>query len=144
LLRGIRVERVELREISLPDSMQRAMASEAEAAREAHAKVISAEGDAKASFALKQAADMINQSPVALQLRYLQTLNQIAAEQDSTIIFPIPMEFVKHFAVPSSSSSLMSSASTTTNQIVTQTRKLQTQTTFSNLAINHEKRTNVQ
>jgi len=123
--------------------MQRAMASEAEAAREAHAKVISAEGDAKASFALKQAADMINQSPVALQLRYLQTLNQIAAEQDSTIIFPLPMEFVKHFAVPSSSS-LMSSASTTTNQIVTQTRKLQTQTTFSNLAINHEKRTNVQ
>ncbi len=143
MLRGIRVERVELREISLPDSMQRAMASEAEAAREAHAKVISAEGDQKASIALKEAADMINQSPVALQLRYLQTLNQIAAEQDSTIIFPIPMEFVKHFAVPSSSS-LMSSASTTTNQIVTQTRKLQTQTTFSNLAINHEKRTNVQ
>ena len=121
--------------------MQRAMASEAEAAREAHAKVISAEGDAKASFALKQAADMINQSPVALQLRYLQTLNQIAAEQDSTIIFPIPMEFVKHFAVPSSSSL---TSSTTTNQIVTQTRKLQTQTTFTNLAINHEKRTNVQ
>ena len=119
--------------------MQRAMASEAEAAREAHAKVISAEGDAKASFALKQAADMINQSPVALQLRYLQTLIQIAADQDSTIIFPIPMEFVKHFAVPSSSLT-----SSTTNQIVTQTRKLQTQTTFTNLAINHEKRTNVQ
>jgi hypothetical protein len=125
--------------------MQRAMASEAEAAREAHAKVISAEGDAKASFALKQAADMINQSPVALQLRYLQTLNQIAAEQDSTIVFPIPMEFVKHFAVPSSSlTPSSSSTSAATNQIVTQTRKLQTQKTFSNLAINHEKRTHVQ
>ena len=125
--------------------MQRAMASEAEAAREAHAKVISAEGDAKASFALKQAADMINQSPVALQLRYLQTLNQIAAEQDSTIVFPIPMEFVKHFAVASSSlTPSSSSTSAATNQIVTQTRKLQTQKTFSNLAINHEKRTHVQ
>ena len=77
--------------------MQRAMATEAEAAREARAKVISAEGDQKASVALKQAADMINQSPVALQLRYLQTLNSIAAEKNSTIIFPIPMEMLRHF-----------------------------------------------
>ena len=77
--------------------MQRAMATEAEAAREARAKVISAEGDQKASIALKQAADMINQSPVALQLRYLQTLVQIAAEKNSTIIFPIPMEMLQHF-----------------------------------------------
>ncbi len=78
--------------------MQRAMATEAEAAREARAKVISAEGDQKASIALKQAADMINQSPVALQLRYLQTLTTIAAEKNSTIIFPIPLEILKQFA----------------------------------------------
>jgi erythrocyte band 7 integral membrane protein len=77
--------------------MQRAMATEAEAAREARAKVISAEGDQKASVALKQAADMINQSPVALQLRYLQTLTTISAEKNSTIIFPIPMEMLRHF-----------------------------------------------
>ena len=77
--------------------MQRAMATEAEAAREARAKVISAEGDQKASVALKQAADMINQSPVALQLRYLQTLTTISAEKNSTIIFPIPVEMLRHF-----------------------------------------------
>ena len=67
--------------------MQRAMATEAEAYREAKAKVIAAEGDQKASVALKEAADMINQSPVALQLRYLQTLTHISAEKNSTIIF---------------------------------------------------------
>ena len=77
--------------------MQRAMATEAEASREARAKVIAAEGDQKASVALKQAADMINQSPVALQLRYLQTLSTISAEKNSTIIFPIPMEMMRHF-----------------------------------------------
>ena len=95
--RGIKVERLELKDVRLPQSMQRAMATEAEAAREARAKVISAEGDQKASIALKQAADMINQSPVALQLRYLQTLSQIAAEKNSTIICPIPMEMLRHF-----------------------------------------------
>ena len=97
-LRGIKVERVELKDVRLPQSMQRAMATEAEATREARAKVISAEGDQKASIALKQAADMINQSPVALQLRYLQTLTTIAAEKNSTIIFPIPLEILKQFA----------------------------------------------
>ena len=95
--RGIKVERLELKDVRLPQSMQRAMATEAEAAREARAKVISAEGDQKASIALKQAADMINQSPVALQLRYLQTLTQVAAEKNSTIVFPIPMEMLKNF-----------------------------------------------
>ena len=98
LKRGIKVERVELKDVRLPQSMQRVMASEAEANREARAKVISAEGDQKASIALQQAADMINQSPVALQLRYLQTLSQIAAEKNSTIIFPIPMEMLRHFS----------------------------------------------
>ena len=72
------MERVELKDVRLPQSMQRAMATEAEASREARAKVIAAEGDAKASIALKEAADMINESPVALQLRYLQTLTHIS------------------------------------------------------------------
>ncbi len=92
------MERVELKDVRLPQSMQRAMATEAEASREARAKVIAAEGDQKASIALKEAADMINQSPVALQLRYLQTLGSIAAEKNSTIVFPIPMEMLRHFS----------------------------------------------
>ena len=78
--------------------MQRAMATEAEATREARAKVVAAEGEQKASLALKQAADVINQSPVALQLRYLQTLTTISAEKNSTIIFPIPIEMLKTFS----------------------------------------------
>ncbi len=77
--------------------MQRAMATEAEATREAKAKVISAEGEQKASVALKEAADIINQSPVALQLRYLQTLTHVSAEKNSTIIFPVPIEMLSHF-----------------------------------------------
>jgi erythrocyte band 7 integral membrane protein len=78
--------------------MQRAMAAEAEATREARAKVIAAEGEQKASLSLKSAADIINQSPIALQLRYLQTLTTISAEKNSTIIFPIPIEMLKNFS----------------------------------------------
>ena len=74
------------------------MATEAEATREARAKVIAAEGEQKASQSLKQAADVINSSPVALQLSYLQTLTQIAAEKNSTIIFPVPIEMLKSFS----------------------------------------------
>jgi len=96
--RGIKVERVELKDVRLPVSMQRAMATEAEATREAKAKVISAEGEQKASIALKAAADIIQQSPVAIQLRYLQTLSNISAEKNSTIIFPIPIEMMSHFS----------------------------------------------
>ena len=70
--------------------MQRSMAAEAEASREARAKVIAAEGEQKASRQLKEAADVIASSPIALQLRYLQTLTQISAEKNSTIVFPIP------------------------------------------------------
>lgn len=81
--------------------MQRAMATEAEAAREARAKVIAAEGEQKASLALKEAADVINQSPVALQLRYLQTLTNISAEKNSTIIFPVPIEMLRTFGAAS-------------------------------------------
>jgi erythrocyte band 7 integral membrane protein len=86
---GVKVERVEVKDVRLPQSMQRAMATEAEASREARAKVIAAEGEQKASMALKLAADVIGQSPAALQLRYLQTLTHISAEKNSTIIFPV-------------------------------------------------------
>lgn len=95
---GVKVERVEVKDVRLPVQMQRAMATEAESSREARAKVIAAEGEQKASLALKNAADTINQSPVALQLRYLQTLTQISAEKNSTIIFPVPIEMMKAFA----------------------------------------------
>ena len=78
----------------LPIQLQRAMVTEAEAAREARAKVIAVEGEQKASKALKEAADVINKSPIAIQLRYLQTLTHISAEKNSTIIFPIPIEFL--------------------------------------------------
>jgi erythrocyte band 7 integral membrane protein len=73
------------------------MAAEAEAAREARAKVIAAEGEQRASRALKQAAEVISQSPAALQLRYLHTLNSIAAEKNSTIVFPVPIEMFRGF-----------------------------------------------
>ena len=86
---GVRVERVEVKDVRLPVQLQRAMAAEAEAAREARAKVIAAEGEHKASRALKEAAEVINESPIALQLRYLQTLTAIASERNSTIVFPV-------------------------------------------------------
>jgi len=94
---GVKVERVEVKDVRLPQSLQRAMAAEAEASREARAKVIAAEGEANASRMLKEAADVINESPAALQLRYLQTLTTISAEKNSTIIFPVPMEMMKGF-----------------------------------------------
>ena len=75
------------------------MAAEAEASREARAKVIAAEGEQKASRQLKEAADVIGESPIALQLRYLQTLTQISAERNSTIVFPIPGEFLFLFKI---------------------------------------------
>jgi erythrocyte band 7 integral membrane protein len=95
---GVVVERVELKDVRLPQQMQRSMAAEAEATREARAKIIAAEGEQKASRALKEAADVINESPGALQLRYLQTLTTIAAERNSTIVFPVPIEMMKGFS----------------------------------------------
>merc|ERR1712083_1032969 len=95
---GIKVERVEVKDVRLPQQLQRAMAAEAEATREARAKVIAAEGEQKASKALKEAADVIASSGSALQLRYLQTLTQIATERNSTIVFPIPIEMLMKMA----------------------------------------------
>uniref|UniRef100_A0A3Q4BAK7 Band 7 domain-containing protein n=1 Tax=Mola mola TaxID=94237 RepID=A0A3Q4BAK7_MOLML len=94
---GIKVERVEIKDVKLPLQLQRAMAAEAEASREARAKVIAAEGEMNASRALKEASLVIAESPSALQLRYLQTLNTIAAEKNSTIIFPLPLEMMQGF-----------------------------------------------
>jgi len=95
---GIKVERTEIKDVRLPVQLQRAMAAEAEAAREARAKVIAAEGEQKASRALKEAAEVIAQSPAAIQLRYLQTLNTISAEKNSTIVFPLPIDMFQYFA----------------------------------------------
>lgn len=94
---GVKVERVEIKDVSLPVQLQRAMAAEAEASREARAKVIAAEGEQKSSKALRMAAEIIEASPVALQLRYLQTLSSISAEHNSTIIFPFPVELSRVF-----------------------------------------------
>ncbi|XP_015766062.1 PREDICTED: stomatin-4-like [Acropora digitifera] len=94
---GVRVERVEIKDVRLPVQLQRVMAAEAEASREARAKVIAAEGEMTASRALKDAADVMAETPSAMQLRYLQTLNTISAEKNSTIIFPMPMDFVSKF-----------------------------------------------
>lgn len=91
---GVRVERVEIKDVRLPVQLQRVMAAEAEATREARAKVIAAEGEMTASRSLKEAADVMSETPSAMQLRYLQTLNTISAEKNSTIIFPIPVEFM--------------------------------------------------
>ena len=92
---GVKVERVEVKDVRLPVALQKAMAAEAEASRDARAKIIAAEGEMKASRSLKEAGDIINESPIALQLRYLQTLTQIAAERNSTIVFPIPVELLQ-------------------------------------------------
>uniref|UniRef100_H3AKB3 Zgc:112408 n=1 Tax=Latimeria chalumnae TaxID=7897 RepID=H3AKB3_LATCH len=91
---GIKVERVEIKDVKLPLSLQKVMAAEAEAARDARAKVIAAEGEMNASRALKEAATVLSESPCALQLRYLQTLSEVASEKDSTVIFPLPIDIL--------------------------------------------------
>ncbi len=94
---GVRVEIVEIKDVELPPGMQRAMARQAEAEREKRAKIIHAEGEFQAAQTLAEAADVISRSPAALQLRYLQTLTEIAVEQNSTIIFPVPLELLNIF-----------------------------------------------
>lgn len=94
---GIKVTKVELKHIDLPQEMQRAMAKQAEAERERRAKVINSEGEFQAAAKLAEAADIISKHPEALQLRYLQTLREIASENNSTTLFPIPIDLVKLF-----------------------------------------------
>lgn len=95
---GIKVSMVEIKHIDLPEEMKRAMAAQAEAERERRAKIISAEGEYQAAQKLAQAAEIMSKFPVTIQLRYLQTLTMIAAENNSTTIFPIPLEFIKAFS----------------------------------------------
>ncbi len=92
---GIKVSAVEVKHVDLPQEMQRAMARQAEAEREKRAKIIHADGEAQASQQLAEAAETISANPTTLQLRYLQTLTEIASEKNSTIIFPLPIEMVK-------------------------------------------------
>lgn len=94
---GIKVSMVEVKHVDLPVEMQRAMARQAEAERERRAKVIHAEGEFQASQKLSDAAKIISEHPEALQLRYLQTLNEIAAENNSTIVFPLPIDLIEMF-----------------------------------------------
>ena len=92
---GVKVTAVEVKDIELPATMQRAMAKQAEAEREKRAKIIHAEGELQASTQLAQAAGIIGSQPSALQLRYLQTLTEIAVEKNSTIVFPLPMDLIQ-------------------------------------------------
>ena len=92
---GVKVRAVEIKHIDLPSDMQRAMARQAEAERERRAKVIHADGEFQASERLRQASDIMMRSPYTLQLRYLQTLGEIATEKNSTIVFPLPLELIE-------------------------------------------------
>jgi regulator of protease activity HflC (stomatin/prohibitin superfamily) len=94
---GIKVSTVEVKHMDLPQEMQRAMAKQAEAERERRAKVINAEGEFQAAGRLAEAATIIQEHPMALQLRYLQTVQEIAAESNSTTVFPIPIDLFKPF-----------------------------------------------
>ncbi len=94
---GIKVQLVEMKQVDLPENMVRAIAKQAEAERERRAKVIHAEGEFQAAGKLTQAADIISQNPQALQLRFLGTLTEIAAEKNSTIVFPLPLELLRAF-----------------------------------------------
>ena len=97
---GVKVATVELKHIDLPQEMQRAMAKQAEAERERRAKVINAEGEFQASTKLAEAAMVIQAHPMAMQLRYLQTMREMASENNSTTIFPFPLELLKPFISP--------------------------------------------
>ena len=94
---GIKVSNVEVKHVDLPIEMQRAMAKQAEAERERRAKVIHAEGEFQASQKLSEAAKVISENPIALQLRFLQTLAEVASEKNSTTIFPVPIDLLKPF-----------------------------------------------
>ncbi|MEA2200099.1 MAG: hypothetical protein QOI89_695 [Solirubrobacteraceae bacterium] len=91
---GIKVTAVEIKDVEIPEDMQHAIARQAEAERERRAKIINAEGEAQAATKLAEAADVISRNPVTIQLRYLQTLLEIGSEQNSTVIFPLPIDLI--------------------------------------------------
>ena len=94
---GIKVTTVEIKDVEIPEQMQRAIARQAEAERERRAKIINSEGEYQAAEKLKDAADIISQNPATLQLRYLQTLLEIGSNQNTTVVFPLPIEFFDAF-----------------------------------------------
>jgi len=94
---GIRVERVELKDVSLPENMKRSMSRQAEAERERRSRIITADGEFQASKKLSEAADVMAATPAALQLRLLQTMVEVAAEKNSTLVLPFPVEMLRYF-----------------------------------------------
>ena len=94
---GIKVSTVEVKDVELPSTMQRAMAAQAEAERERRAKIIAADGEFQASERLREAAEVMAREPISLQLRYLQTLSEISSENNSTIVFPLPIDLIRMF-----------------------------------------------
>jgi regulator of protease activity HflC (stomatin/prohibitin superfamily) len=94
---GVKVSMVEIKHVDIPETMRRAIARQAEAERERRAKIIHAEGEYEAAAKLTKAAEMLAQTPISVQLRYLQTLTEIATEKNSTIIFPIPIDIITPF-----------------------------------------------
>ncbi len=97
---GIKVSNVEIKNVDLPQDMQRAMARQAEAERERRAKVISAEGEFQAATRLREAAEVLSVEPIAYQLRFLQTITEVATEHNSTLVLPIPIELLSHLKPP--------------------------------------------
>jgi regulator of protease activity HflC (stomatin/prohibitin superfamily) len=95
---GIKVALVEVKQVDLPQEMQRAMAKQAEAERERRAKIIHAEGEFQAAQKLVDAAALVSTQPIALQLRYLQTLTEIGVEKNTTVVFPVPIDILSAFA----------------------------------------------
>lgn len=94
---GIKVTKVEVKQVDIPDNMQRAIARQAEAERERRAKIINADGELQASAKLAQAAEALQRQPVSVQLRYLQTLTEIGSEKNTTVIFPVPMDLISQW-----------------------------------------------
>ena len=99
---GIKVTTVEIKDVEIPEDMQHAIARQAEAERERRAKIINAEGEFQAAAKLSDAADVISRNPVTIQLRYLQTLIEIGSEQNSTVVFPLPIDLIKPLLQPTS------------------------------------------
>lgn len=99
---GVKITTVEMRDVVLPESMRRAMARQAEVERERRAKIINAEGEFQAAAKLLQAADIMAQNPITIQLRYLQTVAEIATENNSTTLFPLPIDLLRPFLTPGS------------------------------------------
>src|SRR5579864_1069081 len=97
---GIKVTKVEVKQVDIPENMQRAIARQAEAERERRAKIINADGELQASAKLAQAAEALQRQPVSVQLRYLQTLTEIGSEKNTTVIFPVPMDLISQWLYP--------------------------------------------